>query len=181
MKLIIVTGMPGAGKEEFLNVAVSMGIPFIRMGDVVRASYEIRDQQDKGMSVGEYAESERKRYGYDIWAKRSLEKMSGTVFLVDGCRSNDEVDAFRSLTDDATVAAVHSSPRSRYERLVKRKRDDAPSSFAEFKERDEREISWGLAKLIALADVMIPNDSSLDDLRKVSADALERMMRCGTP
>ncbi|MCL2143754.1 MAG: AAA family ATPase, partial [Methanomassiliicoccaceae archaeon] len=67
MKLIIVTGMPGAGKEELLNVAKGMGMPFVRMGDIVRDAYELRDISQKDMSVGEFAESERKRNGYDIW------------------------------------------------------------------------------------------------------------------
>ena len=174
MKLIIVTGMPGTGKEEFLNVATGMGIPFIRMGDVVRDAYALRDASC-GMSVGEFAEAERKRYGYDIWAKRSLERMGGSIFLVDGCRSVDEVNAFRSLTDDVTVIAVHSSPETRYARLLKRNRSDAPASQKEFNERDEREMGWGLARAIALSDITIPNETTLDEFHKASRDVLEKM------
>jgi dephospho-CoA kinase len=174
MRLIIVTGMPGTGKEEFLNVASGMGIPFIRMGDTVRYAYQQRDAKD-GMSVGEFAEAERKRYGYDIWAKRSLERMGGPICLVDGCRSIDEADAFRSLAEDVTIVAIHSTPETRYERLVKRNRDDAPSSLEEFTRRDEREIGWGLAKIVALSDIMIPNDTTLEDFRKASENVLERL------
>jgi dephospho-CoA kinase len=176
MKLIIVTGMPGTGKEEFLNVATGMGIPFIRMGDVVRDAYPYRDVSCKGMSVGEFAESERKKYGYDIWAKRSLEKTKGSVFLVDGCRSTDEVNAFRSLTDDVTVVAIHSTPETRYARLVKRNRDDAPSTLEEFIQRDEREMGWGIARTIALADVMVANDTTLEDFHTASKNVLERLI-----
>ena len=176
MKLIIVTGMPGAGKEEFLSTARTMNVPFIRMGDVVREYYPMRDASRENMSVGEFAESERKRNGYDIWAKRCLEKMSGPVLLVDGCRSVDEVEAFRSLTDDVTVVAIHSTPSSRYERLVKRNRDDAPSNEDEFDSRDDREIGWGIAKIIALADIVIPNDSTLERFHELSGDVLRRMI-----
>jgi len=175
MKLIIVAGMPGSGKEEFLKTAEGMGIPFLRMGDIVRETYPDRSDAYKHMSIGEYAEAERKAHGYDIWAKRSLERMSGYIFLIDGCRSTDEVNAFRSLTDDVTVVAIHSSPEDRYRRLVERNRNDAPSGKREFEERDEREIGWGLAETIALADVMIPNGSTLDEFRKASADALNEM------
>ncbi|MCL2711944.1 MAG: AAA family ATPase [Methanomassiliicoccaceae archaeon] len=174
MRLIIVTGMPGTGKEEFLNVASEMGIPFVRMGDTVRNAYQSFDTKNK-MSIGEFAEAERKRYGYDIWAKRSLERMSGPMYLVDGCRSMDEADAFRSLAKDVTVIAIHSTPETRYERLVKRKRDDAPSSLKEFAERDEREIGWGLAKIVALSDIMIPNDGTLEEFRNASENVLERL------
>ncbi|MDR0778375.1 MAG: flagellar hook-basal body complex protein FliE [Methanomassiliicoccaceae archaeon] len=177
MRLIIVTGMPGTGKEEFLNVASDMGIRFIRMGDVVRETYQFRDAACKEMSVGEFAEYERKKHGYDIWAKRSLERTNGDVFLVDGCRSIDEVNAFRSLTDDVTLVAIHSTPETRYRRLVKRNRDDAPATLEEFIKRDEREMGWGIAKTIALADVMVPNDTTLEDFHAASKNVLERLIR----
>ena len=35
-KVYVVTGMPGAGKEEFAQTAVAAGYSLIRMGDVVR-------------------------------------------------------------------------------------------------------------------------------------------------
>jgi len=107
MKLIIVTGMPGAGKEEFLKVAEEMGIPFLRMGDAVREMYPSRDHSQESMSIGEFAESERKRHGYDIWAKRSAERMKHDIFRVDGCRSTDKVKAFKPLADAVTLVAVH--------------------------------------------------------------------------
>ncbi|MDR0334399.1 MAG: AAA family ATPase [Methanomassiliicoccaceae archaeon] len=175
MRLIIVTGMPGTGKEEFLNVAADMGIPFIRMGDVVREHYASCDAQSMKLSVGEFAESERKRHGYDIWAKRSLERMGGDVFLVDGCRSADEVRQFRSLTDDVTVVSIHSSPEARYARLIRRNREDAPSSLEEFVKRDEREMGWGIAKVMALSDITVPNETTLEDFREASRGALERL------
>ena len=172
MKLIIVTGMPGTGKEEFLNVAVEMGIPFVRMGDVVRSAY---NRSGVKIGIGEFAESERKKYGYDIWAKRSLENIRGNIVLIDGCRSADEVEQFRSLTDDVVVVSVNSSPEARYERLLKRNRDDAPSSLEEFIERDEREMNWGIAKIMALSNVTIPNETTLDEFRERSRKVLERL------
>ena len=170
MKLVIVTGMPGSGKEEFLKSAVATDIPYIRMGDVVREYYSASDPQ---FNIGEYAGNERKMHGFDIWAKRCMEKMQGSVFLVDGCRSMKEVDAFKGLTDDVTIVAIHSSPRVRYERLVARGRSDAPSDMDEFAERDTREIGWGLSEVIVLSDLMIVNDGSLNEFRKASKKLLK--------
>jgi dephospho-CoA kinase len=59
------------------------------------------------------------------------------------------------------VVAVHSSPETRFRRLQERGRSDSPSDWSEFQERDRREIGWGLAELIALADEMLVNDSDL--------------------
>jgi len=172
MELTIVTGMPGSGKEEFLNSAVAMDIPFIRMGDVVREHHSASGSR---LSVGEYAGKEREIHGFDIWARRCMDKMHGSLFLVDGCRSMKEVDAFKGLTKDVTIVAIHSSPRVRYERLVARGRSDAPSNMDEFAERDVREIGWGISEVIILSDVMIVNDRSLAEFRKASERFLKGM------
>ncbi len=166
MKLIVVAGMPGAGKEEFLNVAADMGIPFIRMGDLVRELYPQRSEEDKDLTLGQFANIERERHGYNIWAKRALERMSGNIYLIDGCRSMDEVEAYRSLSDDVNIVAIHAPPKIRYERLVKRQRDDAPRNIEEFNARDSREMGWGLADVIALSDHLILNDGSLEKFRE---------------
>lgn len=72
MKLILVTGMPGSGKEELLRVADSSGIPYLRMGDAVRECYKGSDAYKRGLNVVEFADEERKQFGKDIWAKRTL-------------------------------------------------------------------------------------------------------------
>ncbi len=175
MKLIIVAGMPGTGKEEFLTAARKMDISFLRMGDIVREYYATRDSDCESMNVGQFAGSEREKYGTGIWAERALERMSGDIFLVDGCRSMDEVRAYRELTPDVNVVSIHSSPEVRFERLVKRGRDDAPKNREEFESRDSREISWGLAETIAMSDIMLVNDGTLEEFYQRSTDALERM------
>ncbi|MCL1810990.1 MAG: AAA family ATPase [Methanomassiliicoccaceae archaeon] len=173
MKIIIVTGMPGAGKEEFLSVASSMGIPSARMGDAVREAYSASPERDKGVGIGEFASAERERFGKNIWAKRTIDRMSGDLFLVDGCRSMEEVRSFRELSGDVRIIGIHSSPGQRYDRLVKRGREDAPQGMDEFNKRDAREISWGLAEVIALADIMLINSSGLDEFRSVSEKTLK--------
>ena len=165
MKLIITTGMPGAGKEEFLMAASDSGIPFLRMGDIVREFHAKRSEEDKDLSVGQLANLDRQRYGFDIWAKRAMEKMSGDIFMIDGCRSMDEVRAYRNITDDVNIVGIFASPATRYERLVRRGRDDAPKNLEEFKERDDRELGWGLGETMALADRMIINESSLEEFK----------------
>ncbi len=177
MKLIITTGMPGAGKEEFLLAASDSGIPFLRMGDIVREFHAKRDEKDKDLSVGQLANLDRQRYGFDIWAKRAMEKMSGDIFMIDGCRSMDEVRAYRNLTDDVNIVAIFASPKTRYDRLVKRAREDAPKNIDEFNERDNRELGWGLGETMALADRMIINESSLDDFKKAVKELMEDFRR----
>ena len=168
--------MPGAGKEEFLSVARENDIAFARMGDIVREHHSSSGAAAEGISVGTFAGNERNRLGKNIWAKRTMEKMTGDIFLVDGCRSMSEIGAFRELGGTVKVVAIHTPPHIRYDRLVKRGRDDAPTDLFEFNERDAREISWGLSEVIALSDVMVLNSSSLEDFKKTSAKILEGML-----
>lgn len=177
MKLIITTGMPGAGKEEFLLAASGSGIPFLRMGDIVREFHAKRSDEDKDLSVGQLANLDRQRYGFDIWAKRAMEKMHGDIFMIDGCRSMDEVRAYRNITDDVNIVAIYASPKTRYDRLVKRGREDAPKNMEEFHERDNRELGWGLGETMALADVMIINESSLDEFKDNVRKLMEEFRR----
>ena len=169
MKVLLVAGMPGAGKEELLTVARSMGLPFLRMGDIVR---ECHSESETSLSVGAFANAQREELGKDIWAKRALERMSGDIFLVDGCRSMDEVRSYRNLSDDVVIVGIYAPPKDRYSRLVARGRDDAPKSMEEFEARDSREIGWGLAEVLALADVIVPNDSDLSTFKIKAAEAL---------
>ncbi len=171
MKILLITGMPGAGKEELLNVARSVGIPFLRMGDIVREFHETSGAAAQGLSVGQVANGEREKHGKDIWAKRAIERMSGDIFLVDGCRSMDEVHSYKGLSDQVYIIGVHAPRMIRYERLVARGRDDAPGDMKEFDERDNRELGWGLGNVIALSDILIINDSGLDEFKqKVKAE-----------
>lgn len=175
MKILLVTGMPGAGKEELLTVARSMDIPFLRMGDIVREFYETSGAAQKGLSVGQVANGERELHGKDIWAKRALERMSGDLFLVDGCRSMDEVDSYRGLSSEVYIIGVHAPSKTRYDRLVKRGREDAPHNIEEFNERDNRELGWGLGNVIAMSDIMIVNDSDLDSFKAEVKKELEAL------
>lgn len=172
MKLLIVAGMPGSGKEELLSVAMGMDIPFLRMGDIVREYHASRSEEDSGLSVGQFAGKERERYGFNVWAKRALERMHGDVFLIDGCRSMDEVRAYRELSDDVNIIGIHSSPKTRYARLIKRARDDAPADKDSFDSRDNREIGWGLAEVISLSDNLIVNEGSLEQFHSDAANTI---------
>lgn len=176
MKLIVIAGMPGSGKEELLNVAVAKGLPFIRMGDLVREMYPNRGPEDADLNLGQFASIERERHGYNIWAKRALERMSGDVFLIDGCRSLDEIEAYRGLSDDVNIVAIHTSPAVRYDRLVRRGRDDAPKDMEEFRARDFREIGWGLADAIVLSDHLIVNEGTLEEFQDSVNALLDRML-----
>jgi dephospho-CoA kinase len=172
MKILVTTGMPGSGKEELLNCCVSKGAKVIRMGDMVREKAKEFGLEPTDSNVGNLANEERKRYGMDIWAKRTIPYVGGDLVAIDGTRGPDEIKAFRkAFGDKLKVVAVHASPSTRFERLRSRGRPDSPASMTEFEKRDLRELEWGLGDAIALADFMVVNEGTLEEL-KAEVDSL---------
>lgn len=176
MKLIILAGMPGSGKEEFLVAARETNWPFIRMGDVVRDEYEKKSISSTGKNIGQFAQSEREERGNHIWANRAISHFDGKSHIIDGCRGMEEIESFRSHSTELLTIAVHTSPKVRYERLCRRGRSDAPQDWSEFQARDKREISWGLAEVIAQADYMLVNDTDLQSYHHEVKSLMRRLL-----
>lgn len=177
MKLIVLAGLPGAGKEEFLSAVREYGYKFVRMGDVVREAHANREEKYKDFTVAQIAAKLREEEGPDVWAKRAIKKAEGDVFVIDGCRSMDEIAMFKKVVSDITIVGIHACPKTRYDRIVKRARDDAPKNYEEFKERDDREIKWGSAETISLSNIMIVNEGTLEEFHDAAKKILKEVCR----
>lgn len=175
-RALCITGMPGCGKEEVLKVAVEGGYAVVRMGDVVRAEAARRGLPATDAGVGGMAHEERERHGPAVWARRTLAEATADDLVIDGIRSLHEVAYFREAFGEAlTVVAVHASPRTRHRRIARRQRRDDAETEEALRRRDERELAWGLGQVIALADRMIVNEGSLEDLRKGAGRLLQEV------
>lgn len=178
MKLIIVTGMPGAGKSEVADAFRRAGSKIIVMGDIIRDEARRRGLEASPENTKRIMLELREIDGPGAVAKRcinDLKNIEEEMAVIEGCRSIAEIEVFEANADKVTIICVHSAPRARYERLCCRNRDDAPPSWADFRERDLREISVGLGGVIALSEIMIVNNSSLEQLRREASELAERL------
>ncbi len=168
MKVVAFTGMPGAGKTEAVNVAKEMGIKVISMGDEVREEVKRRGLKLNDENLGRIADEMRKKYGKDIWAKKCLEKIKGDedVIVIDGIRNIEEVEAFREKLQNFILVAIHASPKTRYERLKRRQREDDSINEEDLRKRERRELSWGLGDVIAMADIVVINEGDIEEFKK---------------
>ena len=165
--MIAVTGMPGSGKEELVKIAIEEGIKVVRMGDVVRAEVKDRGLELSDNIIGRIATEEREKYGYGVWAERTISFVKDDIILIDGIRGNAELDVFkRAFGEDIVVVGVHASPKIRYERIKERKRKDATISWEAFCERDSRELGWGIENAMALCDHVIVNEGTLEEYKE---------------
>lgn len=172
MKIIGITGTLGAGK-----------------GTVVE--YLVNKQGFKHFSVREYLIEEIKRRGLivnrdsmtevanELRAQHSpayiieqlyhiASKYSGNS-IIESIRTPGEIDFLRQQGDFLLIA-VDADPRIRYERIVKRGSETDNISYNTFVASEEREFNTddpnkqNLSKCIQLADFVITNSGSIEDL-----------------
>ena len=72
----------------------------------------------------------------------------------------------KELGIDFFVIAIEAPDELRRKRAIARGRTDDSKNLKDLEERDKREICWGLQKVIADADIVIPNNGSIEQFRK---------------
>ena len=163
----MLTGMPGSGKEEFVKTALKEGFLVVRMGDVVREEVKSRGLEATDDNVGGLASKERQKFGLGVWAERTVPLVEGDVVLIDGIRGDAEIEVFKkAFGDDLVLVGIHTSPKTRYERIKQRNREDTTITWEAFKKRDLRELGWGIGNAIAQCDHVIINEGTLKEFQK---------------
>ena len=178
-KLVVgLAGMPGSGKSLVVETARKLGYAVVVMGDVIRQETAKRGLELTPQNVGKVMLQLRAESGNAVVAQKcvaKIEEQACAKVLVDGLRSLYEVDAFKLCFAKFTVAAVHASPETRFNRLFSRRRSDDPQGWEVFYERDMRELGVGLGNVIAMAEELIVNDNSVKEVKGAVRQALGRI------
>lgn len=166
--VIVIIGMPGAGKSLASSVMKAQRIPVFVSGDIVRAEARRRKLKFTRKNLGELMLKLRKEEGMGAVAKRLIplvESVESPIVVYEGARSVEEVEELSRRFNVVTIA-IHASSLARYRRLKKRGRSDMPREWSDFVERDNRELGVGIATLIALADRTVENEDTKTDLKR---------------
>ncbi|MDH5450028.1 MAG: AAA family ATPase [Candidatus Bathyarchaeota archaeon] len=177
--LIGVTGMPGAGKATVEKFVQNLGYPVVVMGDEIRDEAKRRGLKLTPENLGMVMLKLREEEGPNVIAERcipKIEKANGNIVVVDGIRSPHEVKEFKRHFPRFTLIAIHASPETRFQRLFKRRRSDDPNEWDTFAERDLRELSVSLGDVIVMADYMIVNEGTKNQLTSQIRKILEAVM-----
>ncbi|MFX0023359.1 MAG: AAA family ATPase [Candidatus Hermodarchaeota archaeon] len=167
MKVIAICGLPGSGKTTAIEAIEDLGI-IVTMGDVVRDEVKLRNLEPSGDNIGKVAKELRENKGPAIIAEKCVElikKKNEEIVFVDGIRSVSEVIVFRKYWDFPIIAIIVDEEK-RFKHLFERNRSDDPKSIEDLKERDRREIEFGLDQVLEIAEYRIYNNSSIEDLKK---------------
>ncbi len=177
--LILITGMPGSGKTTVAKIMSEEGFPIVSMGDAVREEAEARGVGKSIFEMSRFMIELRRELGENAVAmlvEKKIEKMENDTVIVDGVRSLKEVEYFKSRGYSVTKVGVLSPTGLRYKRLSNRSRPDDSKILRELEERDMVEISVGVGGVIALSDVYLLNESSLEELRKNTLQKLREIV-----
>jgi len=177
--VVAVAGMPGSGKAAFRRVLTKMRFPVVVMGDVIREEAKLRNLEPTPENLGTLMLNLRAADGPAAVAKRcipKLEKSTERIVGVDGIRSLPEVNIFKTHFPNFVLVALHASPKTRYQRLFRRKRSDDPQDWETFMERDLRELGVGMGDVIATADYMIVNEGTFTKLNTQIKQVLKEIL-----
>ncbi|MBA4448332.1 MAG: AAA family ATPase [Nitrosopumilaceae archaeon] len=159
-KLIVcLTGMPGAGKSTIADGLKLKGYENVNMGNAVREEAKKRNLEPSRSNLGKLMLELREKNGPGAVAeliKPQIESSTSNVILIDGVRSNDEIEVLKKM-GNVKLLAIHASTDTRFDFLQKRGRSDDPQTKKHFDERDSRELGVGISNSIALSDYAISN------------------------
>lgn len=161
MPIMIVVGMPAAGKNIARDYATAKGYAYYATGDIVRAEVARRGLEPTAANTGTVSTELRGADGMGVTRlalQTALAEKTPLVFL-EGMRSWPEIELIRAQC--AAVVIAFLAPRElRRARISARGRaDDAPDAFDA---RDRREIEYGTALPIALADAYVLNTGTME-------------------
>ena len=151
--------MPGAGKSTIADGLKPKGYDIINMGNIVREEAKKRNLEATRENLGKLMLELREKNGPGAIAELvqpQIESSVSDVILIDGVRSNDEIQVLRKF-GTVKLLAIHASTNTRFDFLQKRGRTDDPQTIEHFEERDNRELGVGISNSIALSDYAISN------------------------
>lgn len=172
LKVLLLVGMPGAGKSYCVEYLENKGIPSVYFGGIT-----IDEVKSRGLDVNEQneklvREELRENEGKGAYAQRMITKIKKLNtdghdrIVADGLYSWTEYKMFKqAFGENAIVVAVAAPRKVRHERLLHR--SIRPLSESEVTNREYAEIE-NLEKggPIANADFTLVNDSDADTLLK---------------
>lgn len=167
--VIGVVGHPGSGKDTVGDYLAKKGFKKFSGGDFLRAKMRDSGLSTDRTSVHEFVKQQRMRYGNDYPASEIIKEIDGNAVNV-GFRNTEEVAIFKNQFGNKFILFALETPLDlRYERAKQRNRMGDDISLERFKEEELRERaadsgSHEVDNVIAMADVIIINDGTLDEL-----------------
>jgi dephospho-CoA kinase len=173
--LVGLTGTNGAGKGEAAAFLRTLGYAYHSLSDILREELAARGKEASRDNLIAVGNEIRETFGPDVLARRTMDRVRGRS-VIDSIRNPREVEflrcrpGFRLLAVDAPIGL-------RFARVKARGRDESAATLDEFRKKEEAEMTGSetgqqLARCMAMADRLIINDGTIEDLRKKVEECL---------
>jgi len=166
--IIGLTGKNGSGKGEVARFLKERGFEYLSLSDVLREEVKRRGKSLTRAQLILAGNELRKKFGPDILAKRVLEHIdTDKNYVIDSIRHPSEAKALKSR-NGFVLLNITASPRIRFERLKKRRRESDPKTFREFVKLEQTEAKSSiksdqqLNQTLKLADHTVSNTGTLE-------------------
>lgn len=173
------TGTLGSGKGTVVEFLKEKGFKHYSMSGFIAEEIMRRGMSVNRDTLTEVGNDLRRQYGPAHISTQLLKRgrEAGGNVVIESLRSLGEVENLKK--NGAVIWAVDADVRKRYGRIAGRKSEKDSVSFEKFVADEERESNntepWNmnLPACIALADVTIRNDGSVEELRAQVEQVLE--------
>jgi dephospho-CoA kinase len=188
MRAIGVTGTHGSGKDTAAQIlAELLDAPNYNLADELREELRRRGLEVNRDNLTAVVTAWRKKEGGDVLAKRIYSRIIGLQkkpsFVVMGpMRHPAEVSFFKKKFGKKFVLlAVDAPAEIRFQRMKERMREgEAKMTFAQFKEKEAREMSgkgadMNISACMAQADYTVSNEGTMAELKKKLAGFVKKV------
>ena len=180
--IIGLTGLNGAGKTEVAQYLLKRGFEYHSLSDEIRDEIRRRGQEITREALISVGNELRARYGPGVLAERILQRLGQERnYVVDSIRNPAEVKALRGRRDFVFLA-VEAERSVRFERTRVRGREGAAATIEQFAAEEAKELdstdpaSQQLVATRRLADVVIQNNGTLDELHRTLDERMPPLM-----
>ena len=169
-RLVGLTGKNAAGKGEVARLLQTQGFEYHSLSDILRLEAQKLNLAPSRENLIRLGQELRQKNGPGALAAMTIPLLKNQDYVIDSIRSPAEIEILRK-TGSFLLLGIDASIEVRFERALKRGRNENALTLDEFKKMEDLERSndpnrQQLDHCLSMVDEMILNDSGLEELKK---------------
>lgn len=182
-EVVGVVGPIASGKSLVAKCLVDAGFEAFSLSDRIRDSLRFEGIEITRPSLQDRGDYLRSEFGEDILARETAELIrqgDSSCIVIESIRHPEEI-VYLKESLGVLIVGVNAAPKRRFEFVQQRGRTGDSQTWEEFLEADERENDSSIkdhrirvSDCLDMADVVIENDGSKDELKEKICGELEK-------